>query len=96
MAVVVGIDGPEGAAKLDRSGLEVLDRAECLRLLETAAVGRIGITVGALPVVLPVRFQLQGERIVFVATIGSTLEGATRDAVVAFEADQVDPQSCAG
>jgi uncharacterized protein len=80
----------------DRSGLEMLDRAECLRLLATAGIGRIGITVGALPVVLPVRFQLQGDRIVFVAAIGSALDGATRDAVVAFEADDVDPRSCRG
>ena len=82
--------------ELDRSGLEILDRGECLRLLETARIGRIGITAGALPVVLPVRFQLQGDRIVFVAAIGSTLDGATRNAVVAFEADDVEPQSCAG
>jgi hypothetical protein len=80
----------------DRDGLEVLDRAECLRLLGTATIGRVGVTVGALPVVLPVRFQLQGDAIVFVAAVGTTLEGASRNAVVAFEADDVDPESCAG
>jgi nitroimidazol reductase NimA-like FMN-containing flavoprotein (pyridoxamine 5'-phosphate oxidase superfamily) len=82
--------------ELDRSGLEILDRDECFRLLATATVGRIGLTVGALPVVLPVSFRLQGDRIVFVAAVGSTLDAATRDAVVAFEADDVEPATCAG
>ena len=44
---------------IDRNGLEVLDRDECLRLLGTATLGRVGITFGALPVVLPVNFRLR-------------------------------------
>lgn len=93
---MVSVPSDDAAPQLDGSGLEVLGRAECLRLLGTAAIGRVGITVGALPVVLPVRFQLQGDRMVFVAVVGTTLDGATRDAVVAFEADDVDPDTCAG
>ncbi len=80
---------------VDRAGLEILDRVECLRLLATATIGRIAVSVRALPVILPVRFVLDGDRILVRAHAGTTLEAATRDAVVAFEADAagsgVDP-----
>ena len=49
--------------EVDRNGLEVLDRAECLRLLGTASLGRIGLTSGALPTVLPVNFRLIDDEI---------------------------------
>jgi uncharacterized protein len=60
---------------------------ECLRLLSGGGLGRVAINVGALPVIQPVRFALQGERIVLRVAAGGTLDRATRDAVVAFEAD---------
>ena len=81
---------------VDRNGLEVLDRDECLRLLATATLGRVGITVGALPVVLPINFRLVDERIVFRTGIGTKLDAATRNAVVAFEADDIEPFSHTG
>ncbi|MET0901637.1 MAG: hypothetical protein ABWZ52_00220 [Acidimicrobiales bacterium] len=34
--------------QVDRNGLEVLDRAECIRVLHSVPMGRIGITAGAL------------------------------------------------
>jgi uncharacterized protein len=74
----------------DRNGLEILDRAECLRLLAGAALGRIAVTIGALPVILPVNFLLDGERILIRTGEGTKLDAATRDAVVAFEVDHVD------
>jgi len=80
----------EADVKVDRSGLKILDRQECLRLLATANLGRVGITVGALPVIAPVHFGLVRDRIAFRAGIGTTLGAATRNAVVAFEVDHVD------
>jgi nitroimidazol reductase NimA-like FMN-containing flavoprotein (pyridoxamine 5'-phosphate oxidase superfamily) len=77
--------------EVDRNGLEVLDRAECLRLLRSATIGRLGITAGALPTVLPVNFRLVGDRILFRTGTGSKLEAATNNAVVAFEVDDMDP-----
>jgi nitroimidazol reductase NimA-like FMN-containing flavoprotein (pyridoxamine 5'-phosphate oxidase superfamily) len=77
--------------EVDRNGLEVLDRDECLRLLRTHTLGRIGLTSGALPTVLPVNFRLVGDRILVRTTGGSKLEAATRNAVVAFEVDDIDP-----
>ena len=41
--------------------VEVLDEAECLRLLTTAAIGRVAFTEGALPAVQPVALPLLGD-----------------------------------
>ena len=82
--------------EVDRNGLEVLDRDECLKLLSTATLGRVGVTVRALPMVLPVNFRLVGDRVLFRTGLGSKLDAATNNAVVAFEADQVDPFSHSG
>jgi nitroimidazol reductase NimA-like FMN-containing flavoprotein (pyridoxamine 5'-phosphate oxidase superfamily) len=82
--------------EMDRNGLEVLDRAECLRLLSGSILGRIAVTVAALPVILPVNFLLDGERILIRTGKGTKLDAATRDAVVAFEVDDVEPFSHSG
>lgn len=79
--------------ELDGVGAEVLSRAECLRLLATTTLGRIAISVNALPAILPVRFALDDGEIVFRATPGTALDAATRGAIVAFEADGVEPGS---
>lgn len=82
--------------EVDRNGLEVLDRDECLRLLTAATIGRIGVSMGALPVVLPINFRLVDERIVFRTGVGTKLDAASADAVVAFEVDDFDPFSHTG
>ena len=41
----------------------MLDREASLRLLATATLGRIGVTDGALPTILPVNFRFDGQRI---------------------------------
>lgn len=76
---------------IDRNGLEVLDRDACLRLLTRATVGRVGVSFGALPMILPVNFRLVGDQIAFRTTIGTKLDAATCNAVVAFEVDEIDP-----
>jgi nitroimidazol reductase NimA-like FMN-containing flavoprotein (pyridoxamine 5'-phosphate oxidase superfamily) len=76
--------------EVDRNGLEVLARDESLRLLSTAVVGRIAITSGALPTVLPVNFRYDGRRILFRTGVGTKLSAATSHAVVAFEVDSID------
>ena len=77
--------------EVDRNGLEVLDREECLRLLATATLGRLGLTSGALPTVLPVNFRLDSERVLVRTGRGSKLDAATQNTVVAFEVDDFDP-----
>lgn len=82
--------------EVDRNGLEVLDREECLHLLAQATLGRVAITSGALPRVLPVAFQLDGHRILLRTRRGGTLDVALRGSVVAFEADHLDADAHAG
>jgi nitroimidazol reductase NimA-like FMN-containing flavoprotein (pyridoxamine 5'-phosphate oxidase superfamily) len=73
--------------EIDRAGLEVLSVDECLRLLAASEWGRVAITVGALPAILPVRFVLAQDEILFRAGQDTALSAATRGAVVAFQAD---------
>jgi nitroimidazol reductase NimA-like FMN-containing flavoprotein (pyridoxamine 5'-phosphate oxidase superfamily) len=73
-----------------RNGLEVLNRDECLRLLRNGAVGRIGVSSAALPVVVPVTYALSGDTIVLRTPRDSRLAAATSNAVVAFEVDDLD------
>ncbi|MEK0097209.1 pyridoxamine 5'-phosphate oxidase family protein [Streptomyces sp. A475] len=78
-------------------GVRELDRQECLRLLATARVGRIVHTYHALPAVLPVPFCLDADFTVVVRTSAeSRLAGAIDRAVVAFQADEVDPAERSG
>jgi hypothetical protein len=78
------------AMELDRNGLEELERDECLRLLGQRHVGRVGVTVRALPVVLPVNFAVLGDDVVFRTDRGAKLDAALHHAVVAFEVDSFD------
>lgn len=82
--------------EVDRDGLEILDRNECLRLLASATLGRVGFSSGALPAVFPVNFDLDGQRILVRTGQGGRLDTALQDAVVAFEVDDLDPVSHAG
>lgn len=85
-------DDPEGSLmEVDRNGLEILGRSECLQLLGGARLGRVGVTFGALPTILPINFRLVDERIVFRTGLGTKLDAATSNAIVAFEVDEMDP-----
>ena len=68
-----------------------LDREECLELLSMASMGRVALSANALPTVLPVSFRLIGDRIVF----RTGRKGSTPH-VVAFQVDDIDPQSHIG
>lgn len=76
--------------------LETLTRDECLELLATVPVGRIGVSIGALPVILPVNFALVGDHIVIRTVPGTKLDAATRRAVVAFEVDSFATDGSSG
>jgi nitroimidazol reductase NimA-like FMN-containing flavoprotein (pyridoxamine 5'-phosphate oxidase superfamily) len=75
----------------DRNGLEVLSDDECLRRLGRGGVGRVAISIGALPAVFPVNYALHRGDVVFRTTPGTKLWAATHEAVVAFEVDRIDP-----
>jgi nitroimidazol reductase NimA-like FMN-containing flavoprotein (pyridoxamine 5'-phosphate oxidase superfamily) len=78
------------AGALDRNGLRVLAREECLALLGTVRLGRVGLCLQTLPAVLPVTFGLLGEDVVFRTGTGTKLTAAVAHSVVVFEADHAD------
>jgi len=82
--------------EIDRNGLEVLDRDECLRLLRHHRLGRLGITSGALPTILPVNYWSDGVFIYVRTTVGTKLDAALRDTVVAFEVDDANAMEHSG
>ena len=85
------------ASDLDRSASVNLSRSECLSLLASCAVGRIAISRGALPEIMPVAYRLVGEKVVFVAGIGpESLAGVAHGKVIAFEVDHIDPVTRSG
>src|SRR5664280_2045566 len=56
--------------------VEVLSRAECLELLSHAAIGRVGVSIDALPVILPVHFALFGDSVLFRTVPGTKFDAA--------------------
>ena len=77
-------------ARIDaRTGLEELDRSECLRLLAGAPLGRLGVVIEGRPLVFPVNFTLDGGAIVLRTNEGTKLHAARSDPV-AFECDGID------
>lgn len=73
-----------------------LDRSSCMSLLSTVTLGRVGLSVDALPVIMPVGFHIDGDRIVFSLHSADMATGTVNGAVVAFEADDVDPATGVG
>jgi uncharacterized protein len=70
--------------------VEELSPGTCASLLRRHSFGRIGLSVDALPVVLPVNYALDGDRIILRTGYGTKLAAALRNAVVCFEIDAVD------
>ena len=69
---------------------------ECLTLLDLADVGRIGVSVHALPVILPVNYVIHDGDVVLRVSSGTKLAAATAGAVVAFEVDHHDHHGTSG
>jgi hypothetical protein len=80
----------------DGSALQRLSRDQCLTLMASVPVGRIIYTLRALPAVELVNFALDEGDIVIRTDRSGKLAAATRGAVVAFEADQLDLVGQAG
>jgi nitroimidazol reductase NimA-like FMN-containing flavoprotein (pyridoxamine 5'-phosphate oxidase superfamily) len=76
--------------------LEELSETDCLTLLRTVPVGRVAVSVDALPVILPVNFVLDGTEVLFRTVPGTKLQAAVARVVVAFEADDYDTASGEG
>jgi uncharacterized protein len=70
--------------------LDVLDMAECRRLLPTVAIGRMAFTEAAMPSIQPAAFAISGEDVLIPTGLGSKMAAGSRGAVVAFEVDDYD------
>ena len=81
---------------LHQQQLEVLDHDECLELLGGVRVGRLVFTEDALPAVHPVNFRLHDGDVAIRVAGGAKLEAALRNYVVAFQADDLQPDSRLG
>jgi uncharacterized protein len=73
-----------------------LGPAECIALLGSVQVGRVGVTIDALPAVLPVNFVVWNGSIVFRTVPGTKLDAAAAGEVVAFEVDGYGSQEKPG
>lgn len=71
--------------------LDVLSRRQCLDLLQRVRVGRLVFTEDALPAVQPVNFRLSHDDVIIRVAGGGKLSAAAKNQVVAFEADELDP-----
>ena len=80
----------------DHAGLEILPFDECLRLLGSVPVGRLGFFADGEMVILPVSHVMDGQDLVFRTARGSKLSAAEGQNLVCFEADQYDERTRAG
>ena len=90
------------APEIAESAVELLDEAECLRLISAGGVGRIGYTGRFGPTVVPVNFALHEGTIVFRTGQHSPMGEDLRTGIehaesqVAFEIDELSPATREG
>ncbi|MEU6998161.1 pyridoxamine 5'-phosphate oxidase family protein [Nonomuraea sp. NPDC046570] len=76
-----------------------LSREQALELLGTVSLGRVVFTRNALPAIRPVNHIVDGEAIIIRSHLGAAIvshSDGPRGAVVAYEADNLDPDAHLG
>lgn len=73
-----------------------LSREECLNALRENTLGRLAVSQGALPLILPVNYAMEDTNVVFRTRQGGLLDRTCRNTVVAFEIDAYDDETKAG
>jgi nitroimidazol reductase NimA-like FMN-containing flavoprotein (pyridoxamine 5'-phosphate oxidase superfamily) len=81
---------------VDHGGLEILPFADCLRLLDSVPVGRVGFLSDGEIVILPVNHLTDGPDVIFRTGSGSKLSSVGSKTLIGFEADQYDARTCSG
>ncbi len=76
--------------------VDSLTESECRNLLATRTFGRVGVTSGGLPVILPVRYLYADDAITFRTGSGTKLRAAESGDVLAFEVDAYDNETSVG
>ncbi len=75
---------------------DALSERECWELLATASVGRLALSVRALPLIVPVQYYLDGRRLAVCLGHHELPERALDETVIAFAADSIDPVTRSG
>jgi CBS domain-containing protein len=88
--VRLAIAAAKEAATMDLEGVDLLSEQECRWLLGQARVGRVAVSLGALPAVFPVNYAVAGDEILFFTGEGTKLRAAATKSAVAFEVDRID------
>jgi nitroimidazol reductase NimA-like FMN-containing flavoprotein (pyridoxamine 5'-phosphate oxidase superfamily) len=78
-----------------RTGIEWLDRQECLNLLAGDQIGRLAVLEGGTPVIFPVNYGLDGTAIVIRTDPGTKLDDGPRSRAC-FEIDSFDRETKSG
>lgn len=76
--------------------MSVASEAECRELLASTEIGRVIVSIDALPGAFPVNFRVVDDAIVFRTRPGTKLSAAMNGWVVGFEVDDLDPATCSG
>lgn len=72
------------------SGFQTMTSDQCRRLLGMKDLGRVAVTAGALPMVLPVQYQLLGHQLLLRTPGHHEVSNGIDGQVVGFEADDID------
>jgi nitroimidazol reductase NimA-like FMN-containing flavoprotein (pyridoxamine 5'-phosphate oxidase superfamily) len=82
----------------ERVTMRQLSRTRALELLASVNLGRLVFTHQALPAIRPVNHLVECESIIVRATAGAAITSTTgrSGAVVAYEADSIDPETHVG
>jgi hypothetical protein len=91
-----GLPGAPRNFRLMRTGEDSIPEPECWRLLATSAIGRIALSLRALPAILPVQYYLTGRRLAVCLGHYQLPGHALDEAVIAFSADSIDPGARSG
>jgi uncharacterized protein len=77
-------------------GVELLTESQCHQLLAGHDFGRVGVSIGGLPAIIPVNYRFIAGDVVFRTGPGLKLSAAADDEVVAFEIDDHHPADRSG
>jgi nitroimidazol reductase NimA-like FMN-containing flavoprotein (pyridoxamine 5'-phosphate oxidase superfamily) len=72
-----------------RTGVEMIHRDECFRLLRADSIGRLAVVAGGVPVIFPVNYAVDGDGIVLRTDPGTKLDAVGRWSA-SFEIDSFD------
>jgi nitroimidazol reductase NimA-like FMN-containing flavoprotein (pyridoxamine 5'-phosphate oxidase superfamily) len=71
-------------------GLSSITERECRELLEASEIGRVIVSIDALPAAMPVSYLVVDDEIVFRSAPGTKLTAAVNQTVVGFQVDNID------